>query len=434
MAGISRSSGDRAWLSGEQHGVDGAGTPISVVGENEGVTPYDDGRDTGDAEPRDTEPTRPLSQQPPVTEPAGTSWLPPLPARSGARYDAPRPLPADAAREIHTRVPWWIWATVCGLALALGLFGGAGGFAPRAGPRRRHTGTGLGRARRRRHGLDPAVAGRERLGGRGRAAAPAQHRPDLRGVRGRGAAAPPARDSCSTGRVTSSPTTTSCEDAAEGDGPIEIVDQDGNRYDAEVVGRSPVYDLAVLFAEKATKLRPAALGASRVAAGRRRGRRDRLPARAELHGHRRHRQRPRPAGHDRRLRQRLVVHQRRADRRRDQPGQLRRPAGRPQGAGGRRQQRHRHHRRRLRRRVGQHRRRLRDPDRAGPDHRRPDPQDRRGALPGHRRAGADRRRTSGDGARIDKVNGGHARRRTPVCARTTWSSRSTASGSPTASP
>jgi putative serine protease PepD len=54
------------------------------------------------------------------------------------------------------------------------------------------------------------------------------------------------------------------EDAAEGDGPIEIVDQNGNRYKAEVVGRSPVYDLAVLFSEKAAKLRPASLGASRV--------------------------------------------------------------------------------------------------------------------------------------------------------------------------
>ena len=41
------------------------------------------------------------------------------------------------------------------------------------------------------------------------------------------------------------------ESAAEDDGPIEIVDQEGNRYDAEVVGRSPVYDLAVLFSEKA---------------------------------------------------------------------------------------------------------------------------------------------------------------------------------------
>ena len=41
------------------------------------------------------------------------------------------------------------------------------------------------------------------------------------------------------------------ESAAEADGPIEIVDQDGNRYAAEVVGRSPVYDLAVLYSEDA---------------------------------------------------------------------------------------------------------------------------------------------------------------------------------------
>ena len=42
-------------------------------------------------------------------------------------------------------------------------------------------------------------------------------------------------------------------DAAADDGPIEIVDQDGNRYDATVVGRSPVYDLAVLYVPEATR-------------------------------------------------------------------------------------------------------------------------------------------------------------------------------------
>jgi len=54
------------------------------------------------------------------------------------------------------------------------------------------------------------------------------------------------------------------EQAAEDDGPIEIVDQEGNRYEATVVGRSPVYDLAVLFSEDAKELRPAALGASKA--------------------------------------------------------------------------------------------------------------------------------------------------------------------------
>jgi putative serine protease PepD len=54
------------------------------------------------------------------------------------------------------------------------------------------------------------------------------------------------------------------EQAAEDDGVIEIVDQDGNRYDATVVGRSPVYDLAVLYSEDAQQLRPASLGASKA--------------------------------------------------------------------------------------------------------------------------------------------------------------------------
>jgi putative serine protease PepD len=53
-------------------------------------------------------------------------------------------------------------------------------------------------------------------------------------------------------------------DAAENDGPIEIVDQDGNRQNATVVGRSPVYDLAVLHVAGAEDLKPASLGQSRA--------------------------------------------------------------------------------------------------------------------------------------------------------------------------
>ncbi len=49
---------------------------------------------------------------------------------------------------------------------------------------------------------------------------------------------------------------------AAGDGTIRVVDSEGKRYDATLVGRSPVYDLAVLEVKGATSLRPAALGAS----------------------------------------------------------------------------------------------------------------------------------------------------------------------------
>ena len=54
------------------------------------------------------------------------------------------------------------------------------------------------------------------------------------------------------------------QDADENDGPIDIVDQDGNRFAAHVVGRSAVYDLAVLYVPKARSLRPAALGSSQA--------------------------------------------------------------------------------------------------------------------------------------------------------------------------
>lgn len=52
------------------------------------------------------------------------------------------------------------------------------------------------------------------------------------------------------------------ESAADTDDLIEIVDSEGERYEASVVGRSPVYDLAVLFAPDAKDLQPAALGRS----------------------------------------------------------------------------------------------------------------------------------------------------------------------------
>ncbi|WP_181407751.1 S1C family serine protease [Nocardioides sambongensis] len=51
-------------------------------------------------------------------------------------------------------------------------------------------------------------------------------------------------------------------DAAQDDGAIEVVDADGTRHDATVVGRSPVYDLAVLQIEEDAALKAATLGSS----------------------------------------------------------------------------------------------------------------------------------------------------------------------------
>ncbi|WP_206055949.1 S1C family serine protease, partial [Nocardioides sp.] len=52
-------------------------------------------------------------------------------------------------------------------------------------------------------------------------------------------------------------------DAAESDGPIVVVDHDRNRHEATVVGRSPVYDLAILYVKDHDDLVPAKLGHSR---------------------------------------------------------------------------------------------------------------------------------------------------------------------------
>jgi putative serine protease PepD len=54
------------------------------------------------------------------------------------------------------------------------------------------------------------------------------------------------------------------ETAVGEDGDIRVVDEDGNSYSAKVVGRSPVYDLAVLEVSDPEGLVPASLGKSRT--------------------------------------------------------------------------------------------------------------------------------------------------------------------------
>jgi len=47
-------------------------------------------------------------------------------------------------------------------------------------------------------------------------------------------------------------------------GEIQVVDNDGTVYEATIVGRSPVYDIAVLDVERPGDLEPAAIGSSRA--------------------------------------------------------------------------------------------------------------------------------------------------------------------------
>jgi putative serine protease PepD len=240
------------------------------------VTPDDQDRD-------DTEPTRPLSLGRPQewqTDPqAGPqpapSWVPPTSqappghwAGRWAGYPPPgtEPLPTPPAhREQRTgSVPGWLWPVVAGLALLLGLVGGfAGAIAYDALDGSTTSGTVSG-------GLDgvDTVSAPPLKADNGSVAAVAQtllpstvqivaeYDGKPGGATGSGFVLDRQGHVITNNHVVA--------DAAGDNGPIEIVDQDGNRYDATVVGRSPVYDLAVLYAKGAKGLQPAALGSSQA--------------------------------------------------------------------------------------------------------------------------------------------------------------------------
>ena len=194
--------------------------------------------------------------------------------------------------------------------------------------------------------------------------------------------------------------------AAEDDGPIIVIDHQGQRLEATVVGRSSVYDLAVLAVEGGGKLEPAALGASQVL---------RVGDPVIAFGA--------PLGLSQTVTSGIVSALNRPVTTSGQsednssyinavqtdaainPGNSGGPlvnlAGEVVGVnsaiatnGG------------CVRRGGQHRRRLRDPDRAGAHDRRPDPAHRQGGVPRHRSPGAHRRRAR---RRRSHHHRGHAR-------------------------
>ena len=211
--------------------------------------------------------------------------------------------------------------------------------------------------------------------------------------------------------------------AAEDDGPIKVVDSEGVRHEATVVGRSPVYDLAILSGRgrrglgpgRPGRLRSCCTSATRSSPSARPWASARPSPRASS---------ARSTGRSprRRVRQRLVLHQRGADRRGDQPRQLRWPARQPRRRGRGRQLRHRHHRRSS---IGGERRATSasaSPSRSSRSARRPT----RSCAPARREypvigaAGPHRRRVRRRRARlITEVMDGHPGARTRACRRTT---------------
>jgi putative serine protease PepD len=256
---------------------------LGPFGDNEPVTDHDERPERGADE--GTEPTQPIrpavgaSWLPPVNQPppghvhGHGSWQPtgqsqwqapatrPMPTDRPS-YLAPYPPPQRAPEPPRSRVSNWMWPAVAGLALMVGVIGGAVGAAvlDSVVEQRSPGAVADGLA-----GVDletsPPLEGGNRSVVRvadrllpSTVQIVAEFNNDEGAATGSGFVLDRQGHIVTNNHVVAS--------AAENDGPIEIVDQDGNRYDAEVVGRSPVYDLAVLYTREAKKLPPAALGAS----------------------------------------------------------------------------------------------------------------------------------------------------------------------------
>jgi putative serine protease PepD len=166
-------------------------------------------------------------------------------------------------QERRGRVSGWVWPLVCALAILVGLVGGVLGGAAYDRWDDSRPGTvdgGLSGVSTRNEAPLPADNGSVAAVAEELLPSTVQILADYqgsdRGATGSGFVLDAQGHIVTNNHVVAS--------AAEESGSVEVVDQDGNRYSAEVVGRSEVYDLAVLYAEAATGLRPAALGASRT--------------------------------------------------------------------------------------------------------------------------------------------------------------------------
>ena len=183
-----------------------------------------------------------------------------------AQHTRPLPYyPQAAPPQKSTTVPGWIWPVVAATAFVVGLLGGTlGGVAVSSSMNDDGAGVlelGTGQDAPLPAPLDPnnrnvaAVASqllpstvqiRAREDGE-------EGEETARGATGSGFVLDPEGHVITNNHVVAG--------AAEG-GAIEVVDENGTVRTAEIVGRSPVYDIAVLELEDAGRLRPAAIGSS----------------------------------------------------------------------------------------------------------------------------------------------------------------------------
>ncbi len=190
--------------------------------------------------PADTDSTEP-TQQLPEYQPAYSGW-------SYQPYQYPR---------AESRLPGWAWPLIAALALVVGLLGGALGGAVVGSFSGGGSSGGI-------LTVEPRTTAPLKAENGSVAAVAAELLPstvqiiseyggDPRGATGSGFVLDRRGHIITNNHVVAE---------ASGGGNIEVIDSEGVRRQATIVGRSPVYDLAVLHVKNGSGLSPASLGSS----------------------------------------------------------------------------------------------------------------------------------------------------------------------------
>jgi len=176
----------------------------------------------------------------------------------------PYPVQHRAPAPSGDRYPGWLWPVVATLALVIGVVGGVFGGAVYENWHRSSTEgqVGGGLADAGAVSQAPLPAGNHSVAAVAQQLLPstiqvlAQYQGRKDGATGSGFVLDRAGHYITNNHVVA--------DAVDNDGPIEIVDQNGDKYVAKVVGRSPTYDLAVLYVKHGPTLPPASLGTAQI--------------------------------------------------------------------------------------------------------------------------------------------------------------------------
>ena len=184
---------------------------------------------------------------------------PPPGAFSPHPYGPVAAYPATPAPAGQARLPGWTWPLVSALALVLGVAGGAIAGALVAGGDNDGSGSG-GVLHVERRTAAPLDADNTSIAAVSAKVLPstvqiiAEYDGKAQGATGSGFVFDEQGHVITNNHVVA--------EAAGDDGPIEVIDHDGRHMKATVVGRSTVYDIAVLDVDGAEDLPPVAIGSA----------------------------------------------------------------------------------------------------------------------------------------------------------------------------